>query len=268
MSSHALNRSRKAKAGWELACELLFRPLAHLLVLVLLPLRVAPPLVAATAGATGIVAAVALGQGRFIPAALLLQLKTVLDNADGQLARLSGRITAFGRYLDSELDLLVNAALFAAVAWSTGRTALAAAGFVALTTVLNANFNAERLYRAEHGEAAGAMPETSGRADGLLRWLYRLVYAPQDRLVERFVAQRLRDAGPQARLAYHDRTTVSVLANLGMSTQLLVFGVCIAAGRPVLFAWIALAELAFVLLLGLRRELLIRTVTHLKEESL
>ena len=268
MSSHALNRSRKARAGWELACELLFRPLAHLLVLVLLPLRVAPPLVAATAGATGVLAAVALGQGRFIPAALLLQLKTVLDNADGQLARLSGRITAFGRYLDSELDLLVNAALFAAVAWSTGRTVLAAAGFVALTTVLNVNFNTERLYRAERGAPAGAMPETSGRADGLLRWLYRLLYAPQDRLVERFVAQRLRHASAQVRLAYHDRATVSVLANLGMSTQLLVFGVCIAAGRPALFAWIALAELAFVLLLCLRRELLIRTVTHLKEESL
>ena len=268
MSSHALNRSRKVRVGWELACEVLFRPLAHVVVLALLPLRVAPPLVAAMAGATGVLAAVALGQGRFIPAALLLQLKTVLDNADGQLARLSGRITAFGRYLDSELDLLVNAALFAAVAWSTGRTALAVAGFAALTTVLSANFNAERLYRAERGEAAGAMPETSGRADGLLRGLYRLVYGPQDRLVELFVAHRLRHAGPQARLAYHDRTTVTVLANLGMSTQLLVFGVCIAAGRPALFAWIAVAELAFVLLLCLRRELLIRTVTHLKEESL
>jgi phosphatidylglycerophosphate synthase len=268
LSSRALSRSRKARVGWEFASELLFRSVAHVVVLVLLPLRVAPPLVAATAGTTGIVAAIALGQGRFIPAALLLQLKTVLDNADGQLARLSGRITAFGRYLDSELDLLVNAALFAAVAWSTGRTALAVAGFVALTTVLSVNFNAERLYRAERGEAAGAMPETSGRADGLLRWLYRLLYAPQDRLVEGFAAHRLRHAGPQARLAYHDRTTVSILANLGMSTQLLVFGVCIAAGRPALFAWIALAELSFVLLLCLRRELLIRTVNHLEEESL
>ena len=55
-------------------------------------------------------------QGRFLLAAILVQAKTVLDNADGQLARLSGRITAFGRYLDSELDLFVNAALFAAVA--------------------------------------------------------------------------------------------------------------------------------------------------------
>ena len=54
-------------------------------------------------------------QGKFLLAAILIQVKTVLDNADGQLARLSGRITAFGRYLDSELDLFVNAALFAGV---------------------------------------------------------------------------------------------------------------------------------------------------------
>ena len=98
--------------------------------------------------------------------------------------------------------------------------------------------------------------------------MYVRLYAPQDRLVERFVAHRLRDARPRARLAYHDRGTVSVLANLGMSTQLLVFGVCIAAGRPAAFAWIALAELGLVLLLALRRELTIRSVTQLKEESL
>lgn len=268
MSSVSLNRSRKPRVGWEVVCELLFRPLAHLVVLALLPLRTPPPLVAATAGATGLLAAVELARGQLVAAALLLQLKTVLDNADGQLARLSGRITALGRYLDSELDLIVNAALFAAVAWSTGRTALAVAGFVALTTVLNANFNAERLYRRERGADAEAMPESSGRADGLLRWLYRLVYAPQDRLAERFVAHRLRDASPHARLVYHDRPTVTVLANLGMSTQLLVFGLCIAAGRPALFAWIAIAELAFVLALLARRELSIRPVTRPKEETL
>jgi len=268
LSDSALNRSRKARVGWELVCELLFRPVAHILVLVLLPLRVAPPLVAATAGATGIVAAVELVHGRYLAAALLLQLKTVLDNADGQLARLSGRITAFGRYLDSELDLVVNAGLFAAVGWSTGRPVLAAAGFVALTTVLNLNFNAERLYRAEHGEAASAMPETSGRAAGLLRHVYVVLYAPQDRLVERVLAHRLRAAGAHARHAYHDRQTVCILANLGMSTQLLAFGICVAASRPALFAWVALAELVFVSLLFLRRDLLIRTVTHLKENSL
>jgi phosphatidylglycerophosphate synthase len=263
----ALARSRKAKVGYELVCERVFRPLAHLVVVALLPLRVPPPLVAAASGATGIAAAVELAQGRFLLAALLVQVKTVLDNADGQLARISGRITPFGRYLDSELDLIVNAALFAAVGWSSGRLVLAAAGFVALTTVLNVNYNAERLYRAERGEAGSPMPETSGRAAGLLRRLYVLVYAPQDRLVERFVARRLRAASPPARLAYHDRATVSVLANLGMSTQLLVFGACVALGRPAAFGWIAIAELALVLCLAGRRELALRSFVRSSVDS-
>ncbi len=266
--SSTLARSRKAKVAQELLCEHIYRRIAHLVVLVLLPLRVPPPLVAATAGTAGIAAAVELGQGKFLFAAILVQAKTVLDNADGQLARLSGRITAFGRYLDSELDLFVNAALFAAIGWRTGRPTLAVAGFVALTTVLSLNYNAERLYRAEHGDEVSTMPETTSRAAGFLRRLYVLVYAPQDRLVERFFARRLRDARPQGRLAYHDRDTVVVLTNLGMSTQLLAFGICIAIGRLAAFAWIAIAELVFVAILILRRELAIRSFPQLKEESL
>ena len=88
------------------------------------------------------------------------------------------------------------------------------------------------------------------------------VDALMDQLVERFVAHRLRSAGPAARLAYHDRATVNVLANLGMSTQLLVLGICVALGRPAAFAWIALAELAFVLCLVLRRDLALRSIAR------
>jgi phosphatidylglycerophosphate synthase len=241
--------------------------LAHLVVVVLLPFRVPPPFVAATAGATGITAAVQLAQGKMLLAAVLIQAKTILDNADGQLARLSGRVTAFGRYLDSELDLFVNAALFIGVAAFTGRTALAVAGFIALTAVLSVNYNAERIYRVERGEDVPAMPETTGGAASSLRGLYLLVYAPQDRLVERFVAHRLRNAGPRERIAYHDRATLSVLANLGMSTQLFVFGVCIALGRPALFAWMALAELALVLVLALRREFFVRVPSATEESA-
>lgn len=256
-----LARSRKTKVGYELVCERVFRPLAHVVVLALLPLRVPPPVVAATSGATGIAAALVLADGRLVLAALLVQLKTVLDNADGQLARLSGRVTAFGRYLDSELDLVVDAALFAAIAWVTRDPLLALAGFAALTTVLGVNFNLERLYRAERGETIEPMPETVGGAAGVLRALYLVVYAPQDRVVERFVAGRLRAATPQARRAYHDRLTVTLVANLGMSTQLLVLGICLLLGSPAAFAWIALAELGLVTGLFVRRELVLRAVT-------
>ena len=218
-------------------CEWLFRPLAHPLVLLLARLRVPPPLVVVSAGAAGVAAAVELGRGSLVVAALLVQLKTLLDNADGQLARLTGRTSAFGRYLDSEIDLLVNAALCAALGWASGRTALALAGFLALTSVLSLNFNAERLSRR-----AAAEPEAEGGATALLRRVYRVVYAPQDRLAESLVTRRPVLTGPAA---------VAVLANLGMSTQLAAFGLLLALGHPLAFAWLALAEvvaIAFVVL--------------------
>jgi archaetidylinositol phosphate synthase len=220
-------------------CEWIFRPLAHPLVLGLARLRVPPPLVVVSAGAAGVAAAVELGRGSLLVAALLVQLKTLLDNADGQLARLTNRTSAFGRYLDSEVDLLVNAALFAALAWTTGEAALAVAGLLALTSVLSLNFNAERISRRGVAE-----PEAGGRATAFLSHLYSLVYSPQDRLAESLVSRRPVLAGS---------TAVSLLANLGMSTQLAAFGVLIAVGHPAAFAWIALAEVGAIALALLPR---------------
>ena len=84
----------------------------------------APAVVLANA-LTGLVAALALARGELVAAAVLLQLKTLLDNTDGQLARLTGRVTLIGRYLDTEADLVVNAALFVALGHATGAPLLA-----------------------------------------------------------------------------------------------------------------------------------------------
>jgi archaetidylinositol phosphate synthase len=211
-------------------CERIFRPLAHPLVLVFARLGVPPPLVVVFAGTAGLAAAVELGRGSLVVAALLVQLKTLLDNADGQLARLTEQVGAFGRYLDSEVDLLVNAGLFAALGWTTGHGALALVGFVALTSVLSLNFNAERLSRG-----AVAEPEGKGRPTAILRRIYSVLYAPQDRLAEALVARRPALTGSSA---------VSLLANLGMSTQLAAFGLVMALGHPLAFAWLVLGEAA------------------------
>jgi phosphatidylglycerophosphate synthase len=233
-------------------CEHLFRPLAHVVVLALLPLRVPPPAVVLAAAAAGLGGAVELARGHLLVAALLIQVKTVLDNADGQLARLSGRVTALGRYLDSECDLLVDAALFAAVGWYTGRAGVALAGFFVLTALLSLNFNLERLARG----CAAAVEDLSALAAPLAR-IYAVLYGWQDALVERFVERRLRGASEEARRAYHDPTTVNVLANLGMSTQLAAFGICVALGHPLAFVGVLLGEVVLVAGLLARRELLI-----------
>ena len=200
---------RKQRAGFDAVCELVFRPPAHLLARALAPLRVPPPAVVVASAAAGVAAAVQVGRHAFLAGALLLQLKTLLDNADGQLARRTGRVTDFGRYLDSEADLLVDAAVFAGLGvWIGPWWALL--GFVLLTTVLSFNFNLERIHR---GASAGA-------ADGsLLARIYGVVYGPQDRLAEAVI----RNPG---------RATVLVASNFGMSPQLLVLGVCLAFGHP------------------------------------
>jgi archaetidylinositol phosphate synthase len=265
-SSSAFSRSRKPVQGTEVLSEGVFRPLAHLVVMPLALLRVPPPLVVAASGAAGLTAAVELAQGNFVFAAALFQLKTVLDNADGQLARLTGRVTAFGRYLDSATDLFVNAALFAALGWESGRPAAALIGFVALTAVLSVNFNIDRLSRAEHAGPSGR-EERGGRATRLLRHAYAVLYGWQDRAVERYVERRLLGRGPAERLAYHDRATVSVLANLGLSTQLAIFGALTAFGQPLAFIWLLLGTVAVVAALALRREVRPRGVVSARQEA-
>ena len=233
MRSDTLARSRKRRKGYEVLCEAVFRPLAHPLVLVLARLRVPPPAVVVASGATGIAGAVELGRGSLVVAAILVQLKTLLDNADGQLARLTSRTSAFGRYLDSEVDLLVNAALFAAIGWRYGEPLLAAAGFAALTSILSLNFNVARLSSG----ATSTPDEDDGAATTLLRRVYDVVYTPQDRLAERLVARRPSLVSP---------TTVTVLANLGMSSQLAVLGLFLVLGHPLGFAWLTIGELAVI----------------------
>jgi phosphatidylglycerophosphate synthase len=79
---------------------------------------------------------VAWGKGAIewnLGAGLLLAMGLVLDTADGHLARLQGTASAFGRWLDSNLDELGDLALHAAAAWAayvrTAEPAWLAVGF-------------------------------------------------------------------------------------------------------------------------------------------
>jgi CDP-diacylglycerol--glycerol-3-phosphate 3-phosphatidyltransferase len=55
--------------------------------------------------------------GRFRVAATVALVAGVCDILDGQLARLGGKVTRFGGFLDSTLDRIAEAALFVGLAW-------------------------------------------------------------------------------------------------------------------------------------------------------
>jgi archaetidylinositol phosphate synthase len=227
--------SEARRAGRELVLDLVFRPLSDLLVPALRRLGVAPPAVVLANAAAGLVAAGALATGALVLAAVLLQLKSLLDNTDGQLARATGRVTLAGRYLDTIADLVVNAALFAALGHVTGKPLLALAGFVALTLVLAADFNATVLYREAHGAPTPQSPPTGSRTERALTLAYGVVFGPLDRLYRRLFGH-----------AGVDRLAVAALANLGLSTQLLALGVCLVLDAPEAYLWLVLGSLLVV----------------------
>ena len=62
-------------------------------------------------------AALEFATGRFRIASAIALAAGVCDILDGQVARQSGKVTRFGAFLDSTLDRIAEAALFAGLAW-------------------------------------------------------------------------------------------------------------------------------------------------------
>jgi archaetidylinositol phosphate synthase len=265
-SGSVFQKSLKARPRVEYASEYFFRPIAHLVVMALLPLRVPPPALVVFHTCLGVLAGFLIARGDFIWAAILIQIKTVLDNADGQLARASGMVSETGRYLDTEGDFIVNIALFLGLGAWTGQWFLAIIAFIVFTLMLSADFNWEYLYRKERNQHFRPSPDTSGENQAVLKsleWFYATVFKPQDELIRAFSERRFEavyakhpnaEARAQARLEYFEADSLLVLANLELSTQLAVLGLCLILGVPALFLWFVVACGIVVVALHIWRE--------------
>lgn len=230
----------KARPAREWAAESLFRPLAEYLVPPLARRRVNPQHVVLTHTALGVLAGVLLRRGHRVTPALLLQLKTLLDNLDGQLARATEQTTETGRYLDSEMDVVVNAAVLTGLAgrWGLPLTLLQ-------SLILTVDYLWERDHRTARGEVFREPPARGGddaRVLAALKLIYALYFTPQERLLAALFEQRLRAVTgstptPADRRAYTPRAINRVAVNLGLSTQLLALGSCLLWGQPRVYLW-------------------------------
>ncbi|WP_415831283.1 CDP-alcohol phosphatidyltransferase family protein, partial [Deinococcus frigens] len=192
-------------------------------------------------------------QSRLAPA-LLLQLKTVLDNLDGQLARATGRTTETGRYLDTEMDLVVNLALNVAIAGRAGVPLT-----VLQSLILTTDFLWERDYRAARGEVFRERAAQAGddpRVLAALKAVYAAYFSPQEHLLSDWFEARLNAAvddspSSEQRRAYTPLPITAIAANLGLTTQLAVLGLCLLENSPRLYT--RSLPLQTLLLLGVQR---------------
>jgi len=213
--------------------------------------------------ALGFLAAWLIAQGswgQLLAAAALLQLKTLLDNIDGGLARATSQVTLMGRYLDTGMDLLSNAALFLALA-RHGPTLSAALAFILLTFILGLDYNLERLYREQRqattGNPVGEVPPVGAPTIPyrFFKGLYTLLLTPQDRLItrlehwrfRRLCGQAYRSAPTELRQAWSDLFSSASLVNLGLSSQLFLLGLLLALDRPYLYILAVFLQGGYVL---------------------
>lgn len=152
--------------------------------------HVSPNGLTATGLAMTLACAALIGAGHSRAAGILLIPSVIIDVLDGALARATGRVTAWGGFLDSVSDRVGDGALLAGVAWAASRdddSRLLAAALVAMVLsflVPYARAKAEGLgYQTASGP--GERPERAvimilGLLSGLVEaavWLIALLTA-------------------------------------------------------------------------------------------
>lgn len=95
--------------------------------------RIHPITITILAAIIGLAAALAAWQNAYLAALALWVVNRVLDGLDGTVARLTGRQSDLGGYLDIVLDHVVYAAIPLGIALASGSSA----GFVALALLLS-----------------------------------------------------------------------------------------------------------------------------------
>lgn len=223
------------------------RPAALWLVRALLSTPIMPMHLTLAFTGVGLAAAVLFALDRWLLlAGALLLLKSLLDAADGSLARARRTPSRVGRFLDSECDFGVTVAVFCGIAaGQQARTGenywLLAALAVLCATLQGSLFNYYYVrYRAQTGgDQTSQVDETVSwgyAADNpsalkILHILYRLIYSWQDALMERLDGW-LAPQSTQLKPAFLTATTV-----LGLGSQLFVIAGCAALGQPAWALW-------------------------------
>jgi hypothetical protein len=225
-----------------------FHPGAEALAGLLARTPVRPEVVVVFGTLTGIAGGALIGAGWLKGGAALLLLKNILDKADGALARLTGRASRFGRFLDSLGDFAVSAATFAGIAhhlaprFSHAAWFYALAAWALLSSLLQCSyfvyyqvsFIRKVLGRETVNREDESFTDEDRRAPFAARAAqraYLLIYGWQDSLIGRLDARRRKTVGraPSRAMAdegvcptswFDDRWNLRLASLLGLGTHI------------------------------------------------
>ncbi|MDE0772427.1 MAG: CDP-alcohol phosphatidyltransferase family protein [Salibacteraceae bacterium] len=183
---------------------------------------------------SGLIATYCILKGHFLLAAFFLILKSILDAADGELARVKEKPSYTGRYLDSVADILLNAIFFISI-WYITNTAfliclLAFLGMQLQGTlynyyyvILRNKFGGDTTSRVFEYKTPIALEGEKQKHVNILFALYKTLYGAFDKTI--YVLDSNADEGKI--LPNWLMTSVSTF---GLGFQLLIISVLLVAG--------------------------------------
>ena len=203
---------------------------------------------------SGLIAIAYIVNGYFWAAAFFLIFKSILDAADGELARVKNTPSHTGRYLDSVADIILNLIIFIALWYITEisfiYSFLAFLGIQLQGTlynyyyvILRNNVNGDKTSRIFEYDSPVAMKGESQKNVNTLFAIYKVLYGVFDKIIYKLDANADK-AKPLPNLL------MTAVSTFGLGFQLLLISVMLILGFKeyiiYFFLWYSLMILVFI----------------------
>lgn len=210
------------------------RPAAKVISFALKDTRFTPIHVTVWFIISGLLAVVSIVNGYYWSAAFFLVFKSILDAADGELARIKKTPSYTGRYLDSVADIILNAIILLALWYITEAniwlTILAFLGLQLQGTlynyyyvILRNRFNGDTTSRVFENSTPIAMKGESQKSVNILFKLYKILYGSFDKTI-----YFLDHSAAKGRTL--PKILMTAVSTFGLGFQLLIIAVMLVLG--------------------------------------
>ncbi len=207
---------------------------------------------------SGLIAIYCIVQGHYWLAAFFLIFKSILDAADGELARVKQTPSYTGRYLDSVADIVLNALFFISI-WYVTDTAVwkCFVAFLGLQlqgtlynyyyVILRNKFDGDTTSRVIEDKTPTALKGETQKHVNILFAMYKTLYGAFDKTI--YALDRNADKGEA--LPNWLMTSVSTL---GLGFQLLIIAVLLALGlKAIILPFFLAYTLMVFVFIGIRK---------------
>jgi phosphatidylglycerophosphate synthase len=214
-------------------------------------------------GISGLIAIYCMLNQYYIAAAFFIILKSGIDAADGELARLKNTPSYFGRYLDSVFDIILNFMFFMTICYMSNSTIwYAALAFICIqlqgtlynyyyVILRNKSVGGDTTSKIFEYKTPKALPGESQKLVTILFGIYTLVYGLFDKVIH------LLDSN-----AYKIKTFpnwfMTLVSLYGLGFQLLIIAILLTFnGIEFIVPFFILYSVFILVLIGIRK-----TVIH------